>query len=113
MAQFDAQQVQFCLDQARISFLEQNVNYLTNNLQYLQNIIPPPPPQMISHPNLNLPQPPSFFGSPIKLLIVKLKLIHFLVGNQNTYHDSQTQLLYAGQLLTGPAGQWYHALVDP
>ena len=41
-----------------------------------------------------------------------MKLIHFLVGNRYTYPDSESQLLYAGQLLKGPAYQWYHAIVD-
>ena len=95
MAQFDAQQVdpqqaQFQQDQARIAFLEQNVNYSTTSIQQLQNNDPQPIPQQISHPNLNLPQPPPFSGSPSELPIFKLKLIHYLVGNQNTYHDSET-----------------------
>ena len=42
-----------------------------------------------------------------------MKLVHFLVGNRNTYPDSESQLLYAGQLLEGPAYQWYRAIVDP
>ena len=42
-----------------------------------------------------------------------MKLIHFLVGNRNTYPDSESQLLYAGQLLEGPAYQWYQSIVDP
>ena len=120
MADFDAQQAQaqahqnqFEQDQARIVFLEQNVNYITNALQQMQNNIPAPVPQQNFHPNLNLPPPPPFFGSPLHLLTFKMKLIHFLVGNRNTYPDSQSQLLYAGQLLEGPPYQWYHAIVDP
>ena len=42
-----------------------------------------------------------------------MKLVHFLVGHRNTYPDPESQLLYAGQLLAGPAYQWYHAIVDP
>ena len=42
-----------------------------------------------------------------------MKLIHFLVGNQNTYPDFERQLLYAGQLLESPAYQWYQSMVDP
>ena len=118
MVEFDAQQanapqVLFQQDQARIAFREQNVNYLSNNIQQLQNDVPAPIPQPVFHPNLNLPTPPSFSSIPLELPVFKLKLIQFLVGNQNTYHGSETQLLYAGQLLKGPAGQWYHALVDP
>ena len=35
------------------------------------------------------------------------------MGNQTTYHNPETQLLYAGSLLIGSAGQWYRGLVDP
>ena len=42
-----------------------------------------------------------------------MKLVHFLVGNMHTYRDPESQLLYAGQLLEGPAYQWYQAIVDP
>ena len=120
MADFDVQQAQtqahqnqFEQDQARITFLEQNVNYLTNTVQHMQNNVPAPVPQQIFHPNLNLPPPPPFSGSPLELPIFKMKLIHFLVGNRNTYPDSESKLLYAGQLLQGPAYQLYHAIVDP
>ena len=43
----------------------------------------------------------------------KLKLFQFLQGNHNTYTNFETQLLYAGSLLSGSAGQWYQFLVDP
>ena len=79
----------------------------------MQNNIPAPVPQQLFHPNLNLPPPPPFLGSPLQLPTFKMKLIHFLVGNRNTYPDFESQLLYAGQLLEGPAYQWYHAIVDP
>ena len=42
-----------------------------------------------------------------------MKLIHFLVGDRHTYPDSESQLLYAIQLLEGPAYQWYQSIVDP
>ena len=42
-----------------------------------------------------------------------MKLVHFLVGNRHTYPDAESQLLYADQLLEGPAYQWYQAIVDP
>ena len=94
MADFDAQQAQaqahqnqFEQDQARIVFLEQNVNYITNALQKMVNNIPAPLPQQIFHPNLNLPP---FFGSPLQLPTFKMKLIHFLVGNRNTYPDFES-----------------------
>ena len=120
MADFDAQQAQqqahqnqFDHDQARIAYLEQNVANMSNTIQNMQNNIPAPVPQQIPHPNLNLQPPPSYSGSPLQLSTFKMKLIHFLVGNRNTYPDSESQLLYAGQLLEGPAYQWYQSMVDP
>ena len=35
------------------------------------------------------------------------------MGNFNTYGDNASQLLFAGSLLEGSAGQWYSTLVDP
>ena len=35
------------------------------------------------------------------------------MGNYNTYGDQTSQLLFAGSLLEGSAGQWYSTLVDP
>ena len=112
-AQQQVHQNQYDQDQARIAFLEQNVANISNALQHMQNNIPVPVPQQIFHPNLNLPPPPSYSGSPLQLPTFKKKLIHFLVGNRNTYPDSESQLLYAGQLLEGPAYQWYQSIVDP
>ena len=43
----------------------------------------------------------------------KLKLYQFLMGNYNTYGTAESQLLFAGSLLEGSAGQWYSTLVDP
>ena len=119
MADFDAQQAQaqaqahqfqFEQDQARIAFLEQNVANISQALQHMQNVPPPPPPHQ---PNLNLSPPPPFSGSSLQLPTFKMKLFHFLVGNRHTYPDSESQLLYAGQLLEGPAYHWYQAIVDP
>ena len=56
-------------DQNHISYLEQNVQFLVNQIQHLQSLasqpllIQQPPPS----PNLNLPQPPPFFGTPGEL----------------------------------------------
>ena len=86
---------------------------MSNALQNMQNNIPAPVPHQIPHPNVNLQPPPTYSGSPLHLSTFKMKLIHFLVGNRNTYPDSQSQLLYAGQLLEGPAYQWYQSMVDP
>ena len=77
----------------------------------MQNFPPPPPPQQFN-PNLNLSPPPPFSGSHLHLPTFKIKLFHSLVGNRHTYPDSESQLLYAGQLLEGPAYQWYQAIVD-
>ena len=119
MADFDAQQaqaqahqIQFEQNRARIAFLEQNVTHIGNALRQMQNNIPAPVPQQLFHPNLNLPPPPPFFGSPLHLPTFKMKHVHFLVGNRNTYPNSESQLPYAGQLLEGLAYQWYHAIVD-
>ena len=108
MAEFDAQQQQahqnqFEHDQARIAYLERNLAAMSNTIQNIQNNIPAPVPHHILHPNLNLQPPSSYSGSPLLLSTFKMKLIHFLVGNKNTYPDSESQLLYAGQLLEGPA----------
>ena len=103
-AQQQAHQNQYVQDQARIAFLEQNVANISNALQHTQNNIPAPVPQQLFHPNLNLPPPPPFSGSPLQLPTFKMKLIHFLVGNRNTYPDSESQLLYVGQLLGLPSG---------
>ena len=106
--QGDARQAH--MDRERVAYLEQQMQYLVNQVQNLQAL---PPPHAMPPPNLNLPQPPLFSGTQSELPLFKLKLLHFLVGNQTTYHNSETQLLYAGSLLSGSAGQWYHSLLDP
>ena len=64
----------------------QNAHYNQNDcLQY----VPPPPPR----PNLNLPEPPRFSGTPSELPSFQLKLCQYLRGNYNTYFDSQSQYL--------------------
>ena len=121
MADFDAQQAyaqaqahqnQFEHDQARILHMENTIAQMGNALHQLQNVPQPAPPPHF-HPNLNLSPPPPFSGSPLLFPTFKMKLMHFLVGNRNTYPDSESQLLYAGQLLDGPAYQWYQSMVDP
>ena len=113
MAEFDAQQgdaqqgdVQ--QEQSRLTFLERYVHFLVNQDQQLQSIATQPPPQQqLPRPHLNLPQPPPFSRIPSELPLFKLKLLHFLVGNRTTYHDPETQPLFAGSLLTGLVGHWY------
>ena len=60
----------------------QNAN-LNQNV-HPQYITPPP-----TRPNLNLPEPPRFSGTPSELPSFQLKLCQFLRGNYNTYFDSQ------------------------
>ena len=74
---------------------------------------PPPPPPPQPRPNLNLSPPSKFYGIPSELPMFKLCLYQFLMGNFNTYGDNTSQLLFAGSLLEGSAGQWYSTLVDP
>ena len=80
--------------------------------QNVQQAPPPPPAPLPIRPNLNLPQPPYFSGNPNELPSFKLKLCQFLPGNSQTYFDTESQLMYAGGLLTGAAHQWYMTLVD-
>ena len=111
MAEFDVQQAhaqaqahqdRFEQNQARMIHMEHTIAQMGNALHNLQNV-PQPAPQPQFYPNLNLPPPPPFSGSPLALPSFKMKLIHFLVGNQNTYPVSERQLLYASQLPEGPA----------
>ena len=87
------------------------LNYLTNQLQN-QNPPPPqaPPPQ---RRNLNLPDPPKFFGNPFELQSFKVQLCQYMGANYDTYIDSQTQILFSGSHLLGPARDWYESLIDP
>ena len=127
MASFDASEAQ-AEQVGRVASLESNMGgvmaelhrlrtAVAQNIQNAQNVpiqqnvpqyVPPPPPR----PNLNLPEPPHFSGNPSELPSFKLKLSQFLRGNFNTYFDSQSQLMYAGSLLTGDADEWYMTLVD-
>ena len=88
-----------------------HVNYLTNQVQN-QNPLPPPapPPQ---RRNLNLPDPPKFSGNPSELQSFKVQLCQFMGTNYDTYIDSQTQILFSGSHLLGPARDWYESLIDP
>ena len=112
MAQFDMQYPAMP-DQERMHNLEQHVNNLTQEILFLRSQPSPSPHSLPTHPNLNLPPPSPFSGVPADLPVFKLKLQQFLMGNPHTYTDSASQLLYAGSLLTGQAGQWYISLIDP
>ena len=78
---------------------------------YSLKILAPNPPLLT--PISIFPQPLLFSGVATELPKFKMKLFQFLHGNPHTYTTSQTQLLYAGSLLNGVAGQWYRAHVDP
>ena len=115
MAAFDAKVLR--QDPNRMAFLENQFQHLFNEVHHLRSIVaqhpPPPLPPQHFRSNLNLPQPPTFFEVPSELPTFKRKLFQFLMGNHDTYADNDSQLLLAGSLLTGSAGQWYHPLVDP
>ena len=100
-----------------MAFLEDQFQYLLAEVTHLRGIVnqppPPPPPPQQFRPNMYLPQPPQFSGFPSELPTFKLKLFQFLMGNHNTYIDSESQILIAGSLLIGSAGQWYHSLIGP
>ena len=128
MASFDASEAQ-AEHVGRVASLENNMGGVMAELHRLQSVVAqqqqnaqnihlnqnvhpqyvPPPP---TRPNLNLPEPPRFSGIPSELPSFQLKLCQFLRGNYNTYFDSQSQLMYAGSLLTGDADEWYMTLVD-
>ena len=101
--------------QDRLAFLENQFQYLYAEVSHLRGVAnqPPPPPPPHPRPNLNLPTPSKFSGIPSELPMFKLKLYQFLMGNYNTYIDSESQILFAGSLLEGSAGQWYSTLADP
>ena len=69
--------------------------------------------QLAPRPNLNLPPPREFNGDPSELKTFRIKLVQFLRGNGNTFFDDQSQVMYAGSLLQGPAQQWLETLIDP
>ena len=104
-------------DPNRMTFLEGQFQYLfakVTNLRGMVNNPPPPPPlPRPSRPNLNLPLPLKFSGTPSELPTFKLQLFQFLMGNHNTYQDSESQLMLAGDLLIGSAGQWSLSLINP
>ena len=91
MAKFDNEVLQQEPD--RMAHLENNFQHMANEHHYLRNAN--------SRPNLNLPQPPLFSGIPSELHTFKLKLCQFLRGNHNTYKYPESQLSYAGTLLSG------------
>ena len=82
----------------RFHAFEQHITYLTQQVQQNQQLPippiqpiqpppPPPPPPPSPQPNLNLPTPPYFSGIPSELIVFRLKLYQYLMGNHNTYTD--------------------------
>ena len=93
--------------------LQNHFQHMTHGLHYLRNVVQQstsqaPPPRK----SLNLTPPPTFSRIPSEIYSFKLRLCQFLGVNNDTYTDSQSQLLYAGSLLSGTAGQRYESLVD-
>ena len=123
MAEYDETVLQH--EQSRVAFLEHqnqihssNFQHMAQELNHLRNVISQPNQPPIhsipnSRPNINLPHPPSFSGNPGELYSFKIRLSQYLRGNHLNYNDSESQLLYAGSLLSGTAGQWYDSLIDP
>ena len=100
----------------QIQQLQAQVQLLIGQIQNMQPIPPNPVPQNIPlqhRPNLDLPKPPPFSGNSLELNSFKIKLIHFIRGNFNTFTDDRSQVMFAGALLLGPAAQWYETLLDP
>ena len=72
-----------------------------------------PQPQVLTpRPNLILPPPPHYDGNPLTLQTWRLKLIQFLRGNQQTYFDDLSMVMYAASLMEGPAQQWLETIMD-
>ena len=88
----------------RMGFFENQLQYLYSKVTHLRGMEnQPPSPQ--PRPNLNLSPPSKFSGIPSELPMFKLRLYQYLMGNFNTYGDNASQLLFAGSLLEGSAGQ--------
>ena len=115
MAEFDEAfdaQLPNAIPVDRMGFLENQLQYLYSEVTHLRGMAnQPPTPQ--PRPNLSLSPPSKFSGIPSELPMFKLRLYQYLMGNINTYGDNASQLLFAGSLLEGSAGQWYGTIVDP
>ena len=120
MASFDANDIAQ-QDRDRVARLESDIhstnaivgqiaNQMNHFLQLQQQNIPNnPPPRR----NLNLPDPPHFSGNPSELQSFKVQLCQYMGANPDIYVDSQTQILFSGSHLRGPARDWYESLIDP
>ena len=82
----------------RFQALENHDTYLTQQLQNVPQSQPqplpppppPPPPSPPTQPNLNLPTPPYFSGVPSELIVFRLKLNKYILGNHNTYTNAES-----------------------
>ena len=120
MADFDNSVLQ--QEQDRMAHLETEnqdlrirFQQMANGWIFLRNQVQHPPPQFPTSPrkNINLPPPPIFSGIPSVLFSFKLRLCQFLGAIYDTYTDTQSQILYVGNLLSVMAGQWYESLKNP
>ena len=85
MAHFDIPEVQHG-DQNRLAFFGQNQQHLVDQIKLLSNALSQVSTNQptLSHPNLNLPQPPPFLGVATELPECKMKLFQILHGTPNT-----------------------------
>ena len=119
MAAFDSEVL--LREQNRVAQLERDIQLIqtsfqqqSNEVTYLRNLAQHNVAQSIpTQKSLNLPPPPHFSGTPSEIYSFKLRLGQFMSTNNDIYIDSRTQILYAGSLLDGQAGEWYLSLVDP
>ena len=112
MATFDSEVL--LGEQNRVAQLEHDIQLLqtsfqqkSNEVTYLRNLAQHNVAQSIpTQKILNLP-PPHFSGTPSEIYSFKLRLGQFMGTNNDIYTDSRNQILYAGSLLDGQAGEWY------
>ena len=119
MAEFDSEVL--LREQNRVAQLERDIQSLqtsfqqqSNEVTYLRNLAQHNVAQSIpTQKSLNLPPPPRFSGTPSEIYSFRLRLGQFMGTNNDIYTNSRDQILYAGSLLDGQAGEWYLSLVDP
>ena len=70
-------------------------------------------PQNPTSADLHIPPPTPFNGAATTLPDFKIKLHNFFSGSPGLYDTASKQLLYAGNLMAGPAAVWYNSQVDP
>ena len=70
-------------------------------------------PQNPTSADLHIPPPTPFNGAPTTLPDFKIKLHNFFSGSPGLHDTTSKQLLYARNLMAGPAAVWYNSQVDP